>query len=110
MHRRWSTWHNADPPVPSLRPKKLKLLPAIALVAGATALGACGDSGKPDEAKGKQLFTQKCGACHVLQNAGTKGVQGPNLDSPSRSRSRTGSAAARSRAWSGSRSRSRRAA
>ena len=44
------------------------------------ALGACGDSGKPDEAKGKQLFTQKCGACHVLANAGTKGVQGPNLD------------------------------
>jgi plastocyanin len=58
----------------------MKLLPAIALVAGATALGACGGGGKADEAKGKQLFTQKCGACHVLENAGTKGVQGPNLD------------------------------
>jgi plastocyanin len=66
--------------VPSLRTEKLKLLSAIALVAGATALGACGDNEKPDEAKGKQLFTQKCGACHVLANAGTKGVQGPNLD------------------------------
>jgi plastocyanin len=65
--------------VPSLRADKLKLLPAIALIAGAGALGACGND-KPDEAKGKQLFTQKCGACHVLENAGTKGVQGPNLD------------------------------
>jgi plastocyanin len=67
--------------VPSLRltADKLKLLPAIAFVAGAGVLGACGNS-KPDEAKGKQLFTQKCGACHVLANAGTKGVQGPNLD------------------------------
>ena len=67
--------------MPSLRltADKLKLLPAIALVAGAAVLGACGNS-KPDEAKGKQLFTQRCGACHVLANAGTKGVQGPNLD------------------------------
>jgi plastocyanin len=65
--------------VPSLRADKLKLLPVIALIAGAGALGACGND-KTDEAKGKQLFTQKCGACHVLANAGTKGVQGPNLD------------------------------
>jgi plastocyanin len=66
--------------VPRLPADKLKLLPAIVLFAGATALGACGSGGKVDEAKGKQLFTQKCGACHVLENAGTKGVQGPNLD------------------------------
>jgi plastocyanin len=65
--------------VPSLRADKLKLLPAMALIAGAAVIGACGN-GKPDEAAGKQLFTQKCGACHVLANAGTKGVQGPNLD------------------------------
>jgi plastocyanin len=66
--------------VPSPRADKLKLVPAIALIAGATAIGACGGGGKADETKGKQLFTQKCGACHVLENAGTKGVQGPNLD------------------------------
>jgi plastocyanin len=57
----------------------LKLLPAIALLAGAAAIGACGET-KADQATGKQLFTQRCGACHVLANAGTKGVQGPNLD------------------------------
>jgi plastocyanin len=53
-----------------------------ALVAGALALAASGCGGKspPDAARGKELFTQKCGACHILQNANTKGVQGPNLD------------------------------
>jgi plastocyanin len=30
--------------------------------------------------RGKQLFVQKCGACHVLGHAGTTGVVGPNLD------------------------------
>jgi plastocyanin len=29
---------------------------------------------------GKALFTQKCGSCHALSRAGTKGSQGPNLD------------------------------
>jgi uncharacterized cupredoxin-like copper-binding protein len=57
----------------------LKVAPAIVLVGALVGLSACGN-GKPDQAKGKQLFTQRCGACHVLANAGTKGVQGPNLD------------------------------
>lgn len=30
--------------------------------------------------RGKQLFVQKCGACHTLSHAGTTGNQGPNLD------------------------------
>ena len=53
-----------------------------ALLAGATALTAagCGSEDQPDLARGKELFTQRCGACHILQNANTKGVQGPNLD------------------------------
>jgi plastocyanin len=29
---------------------------------------------------GKQQFVAKCGACHVLARAGTKGIVGPNLD------------------------------
>jgi uncharacterized cupredoxin-like copper-binding protein len=29
---------------------------------------------------GKQLFVQKCGACHTLSHAATTGVVGPNLD------------------------------
>jgi uncharacterized cupredoxin-like copper-binding protein len=57
--------------------------PLAAIVVAATAaLGGagCGGEDPPDVARGKELFTQRCGACHILENAGTKGVQGPNLD------------------------------
>lgn len=30
--------------------------------------------------RGKQLFVQKCGACHTLSHAGATGAVGPNLD------------------------------
>jgi cytochrome c oxidase subunit 2 len=30
--------------------------------------------------QGKELFTQQCGSCHVLADAGTSGEVGPNLD------------------------------
>jgi mono/diheme cytochrome c family protein len=31
-------------------------------------------------AQGKQVFTQNCGGCHTLKDAGTSGSVGPNLD------------------------------
>ncbi len=50
---------------------------------GAAALSAgCGgvaDRGS-NVVNGKQLFVEKCGSCHILNRAGTKGVTGPNLD------------------------------
>jgi uncharacterized cupredoxin-like copper-binding protein len=53
---------------------------AIALLAtGALALSACGRD-NADLVQGKTLFVNKCGACHTLARAGTKGTQGPNLD------------------------------
>ncbi len=54
-----------------------------ASVAGATLLlSACagGASDDPDLISGKKLFVSKCGSCHVLARAGTKGTVGPNLD------------------------------
>jgi plastocyanin len=53
-----------------------------ALVVAVPALTACGDvkDPQPDQIAGKQLFVSKCGSCHTLSRAGTKGTTGPNLD------------------------------
>jgi mono/diheme cytochrome c family protein len=53
-----------------------------AIVAAVPALSACGGVKDPqaDPVAGKQLFVSKCGACHTLARAGTKGTTGPNLD------------------------------
>jgi len=55
---------------------------AVAAVALFTAgCGSVGYSeGTGDQTNGKELFTQKCGSCHTLAAAGTKGQIGPNLD------------------------------
>jgi len=58
----------------------LRRASAAAVVAGAAAVSAgCGER-EADLVAGKQLFVERCGACHVLGRAGTKGVSGPNLD------------------------------
>jgi mono/diheme cytochrome c family protein len=49
----------------------------------ALAASGCGSTGLPeagDSARGKELFMEGCAQCHVLADAGTKGVIGPNLD------------------------------
>ena len=61
------------------RPKRLAALAASALVTAAAASG-CGREEESDLVNGKALYTQKCGSCHVLGRAATKGTQGPNLD------------------------------
>ena len=39
-----------------------------------------GGGGAGASAEGKQIFTQSCGTCHTLSDAGTSGSIGPNLD------------------------------
>jgi mono/diheme cytochrome c family protein len=61
------------------------LLGACAILLATLVAGGCGtvglsEAGEGSVSNGKQLFTAKCGACHVLADAGTKGVIGPNLD------------------------------
>lgn len=60
---------------------RLQRLAGVATAAVTVALLAtgCGRE-EADLVTGKTLFTQKCGSCHVLDRAGTKGKQGPDLD------------------------------
>ncbi len=57
---------------------------AVALGSAALLSAGCGTGGlaskNADAAHGKELFTQKCGSCHTLADAGTQGKIGPNLD------------------------------
>ena len=67
------------PPAVVKSPPLLKALCVPAAIAAFVGFGGCG-SDNEDAANGKQLFTQRCGSCHTLADAGTKGTIGPNLD------------------------------
>ena len=56
----------------------LGLALATALLAAGCGTGGIAKGG--DASAGKPLFQAKCGGCHTLADAGTHGVQGPNLD------------------------------
>jgi len=61
----------------------MRFVASSAVLVAATALvGGCNFSNETnaDLVAGKQLFVQKCGACHTLAHASTKGTVGPNLD------------------------------
>jgi mono/diheme cytochrome c family protein len=71
-------------PTPT-RPDRGRPFAVLFLVVTAALLAAgCGSvghlDGTGDRVNGKELFVQKCGSCHTLANAGTKGQIGPNLD------------------------------
>jgi cbb3-type cytochrome c oxidase subunit III len=58
---------------------------ACAVLIAAIAATGCGTTGLPeagsgDTTQGRELFKAKCGQCHTLADAGTRGVIGPNLD------------------------------
>ena len=56
---------------------------ACAIALSALAASGCGSTGLPeggDTSRGRELFIPKCGSCHTLADAGTKGQIGPNLD------------------------------
>jgi cbb3-type cytochrome c oxidase subunit III len=63
-------------------PLRLSAAAALLLVAlvGTGCAGEAVSAEGADTATGKAIFQQRCGACHVLADAGTPGQTGPNLD------------------------------
>jgi plastocyanin len=61
---------------------KSRILVLAALLPVGLFAAGCGgtSSNDSDVVAGKQLFVKKCGSCHTLNRAGTKGTTGPNLD------------------------------
>ncbi len=55
------------------------LLVLTALAGVVLAASGCGTT-SADETRGRVLFIQKCGVCHMLAEAGTSAQIGPNLD------------------------------
>lgn len=66
------------------RRRRGALVATVAASAVLFGLAGCGGDdlkgSRADLVHGKQLFVEKCGACHVLSRAGTRGTAGPNLD------------------------------
>jgi plastocyanin len=68
-----------------------RVLRVLLLLMGASALAlfaagcAVKQTDNPNLILGKQQFVAKCGSCHTLARAGTKGIVGPNLDDAFRS-------------------------
>jgi uncharacterized cupredoxin-like copper-binding protein len=65
------------------RPGLRAAFAGLAAAGAALALSACSAHPEAENANliaGKQLFVQKCGSCHVLARAQTKGTTGPDLD------------------------------
>jgi mono/diheme cytochrome c family protein len=55
---------------------------AVLIVAVASGCGTGGPSSGGDATRGKRLFVAeaRCGSCHTLKDAGSRGTVGPNLD------------------------------
>jgi mono/diheme cytochrome c family protein len=65
------------------RRRRGTILAAVAASAFVVGVSGCGDDLKgahADVVHGKQLFVERCGACHTLSRAQTRGTVGPNLD------------------------------
>ncbi len=71
--------------MPSFSPPRSLRKLGLLVGTGGLLLGAggCGAVKRDDNANlivGKQQFVAKCGSCHTLARANTKGIVGPNLD------------------------------
>jgi mono/diheme cytochrome c family protein len=61
-------------------PRLAALLPLAAIALVVAACGSVGRTAEGEVSRGKQLFSENCGSCHRLADAGTRGRVGPDLD------------------------------
>ncbi|WP_268869658.1 plastocyanin/azurin family copper-binding protein [Conexibacter woesei] len=66
------------------RRRRGAIVATVAASAFAVGIAGCGGDdlkgNRADLVHGKQLFVERCGACHTLARAGTRGTAGPDLD------------------------------
>lgn len=66
------------------RRRRGAIVATVAASAFAVGIAGCGGDdlkgSRADLVHGKQLFVERCGACHTLARAGTRGTVGPDLD------------------------------
>jgi mono/diheme cytochrome c family protein len=60
---------------------RIKLASHVVAAAALAALTGCDLQENADLENGRELFTEKCGTCHALKEAGTQAEVGPDLDS-----------------------------
>jgi mono/diheme cytochrome c family protein len=82
MTRRTASELAADPSRDGRPALLARVFAGLLLLALALSVGGCSIKGEdnPNLIAGKQLFVAKCGSCHTLARASTKGIIGPNLD------------------------------
>ena len=73
---------------------RIRPLAGLAAALAAVLAAGCGTEEEADLVRGKTLFVQKCGSCHVLGRANTQGQVGPNLDKAFQAARRDGLGAA----------------
>ena len=66
------------------------MLPGFLAAAAIVAVSGCDLQENADLDNGRQLFTEKCGTCHALKEAGTVAEIGPDLDSAFQAARKTG--------------------
>jgi mono/diheme cytochrome c family protein len=59
---------------------RAKLVALLALAIGGLAIAGCDTQSNADIDRGRQLFIESCGACHILKEAATSATVGPDLD------------------------------
>lgn len=59
---------------------RAKLVALLALIVGGLAVAGCDTQSDADVDRGRQLFIENCGTCHILKEAATSATVGPDLD------------------------------